>query len=147
MHPGIHTVWDGDTADQDHQRCHGANDDGVQKHFYNTHHPLFYRVVDDCGGVGNGCCAHTCFVGKDPTGNTDAKRCQHSTNDTTGYRLGRKCALKDSSKGIRNCLPAGNQHGNSQQKIQPRGKGNQQLRPTADPISSTQQHGTNEGRQ
>ena len=44
LHAGIRAIRNGHTAAQNHQSRHGADHNGVQKHLYNSHKSLLYRM-------------------------------------------------------------------------------------------------------
>ena len=132
LRPHILSVGNGDPAAKDHQCSHGADHDGIQKHFHDTHQTLFSRHIHLCGSMSNGCGAHTGFVGKHTTGNTDAQCLKHGTGDAAGDGTGREGTLKDGCKGSGNFPCAKRQNAETHQKIRACGKGYQNLRSLAD---------------
>ena len=122
---------------EDHQSRHGADDDGVQEDFHDTKQSLLGRVLDLCGGVGDGCGAHSRFVGEDASGNADTQ-----SRKECGSRL--ECPFEDRPERTGDGLTSDNQDCRSQQQIDDGCEWDQHLGHFADALRSPQHHRSNQ---
>ena len=142
----IAAVRNGYTAAKDHQRCQRADQNGIQKHFQNPHHPLLRRMVNLRGTVGNGSCTHPRFVGKYTPGTAHTKRLKGRTQDSSGGSPGRERSLKNEAKGTGYPVQPQQQNTDTEQDIPRRYRRNQSLCRLSDPLCATEQHSSHQQR-
>ena len=129
---GIASVGNGNSADQNHQRRQGTDDDGIQEYLHNAHHSLPGRMCNLRRTMGDAGRAHPRLIGKNTSGTAHPQCPEGRAQQAACHRFGGKRPLKNGKKGRSNPVGTQNQCQHAKTHIPNSRQGHQFFRGSSD---------------